>query len=469
MKQIFERNILELLGPDATDEGARPVLLAVSGGPDSMAMAHLFAECKIPFAIAHCNFHLRGAEGDEDTLMVKKWARAHKVRFHRADFQTEQIASKRGISVEMAARDLRYNFFATTVRREGYKAVAVAHHKNDNAETMLLNLLRGTGTRGLCGMRRSGSLPVPGYEDIPLIRPLLTVSRDSIMAYLRREKVPFRLDSSNAENHYKRNKLRNQVFPILKEINPSFVDTLLEDAKRIGTVNDIAEDYYFQCKERIMSGNSIDIDRLTATPHWEYILYRILAEHRFTPDEASMAEDLIKSHAHLGGKTIGGAEKVMLFAFGEIIISKPRDFWEEFDVVRIEGPGEYEVGQVRFSVTEEPWDGTVDPRQEGCILADAEALPFPFIARNWKRGDYMRPLGLKGRKKLQDIFSDLKYNLAEKHDAVIIVGTAPGHGPYNSPFRVHVSALLPSRIDERLRVTPDTKSVIRIKMIKGTR
>lgn len=456
--------------PTPEDGGEKPavtVLLAVSGGPDSMAMASMFAASGLPFAIAHCNFHLRGSEGDEDTVMVRKWARENGVRFHRADFDTETVAAKRGISVEMAARELRYSFFAKTARREGYPAVAVAHHRDDNAETMVLNLLRGTGVKGLTGMRESGPLPVPGYEDILLIRPLLSRSRDGIMAYLRRENVPFRLDSTNAENHYKRNRLRNQVFPIFQELNPSFINTLMEDAGRLASVAAIADDFYLANKPRLLLDDSIDIDTLTETPHWEYLLYRILSDYGFSPADAAMAEDLLKSQAHLGGKTLAGGEKVLIFAYGKIMISDPRDFWEEFSSVEIPGPGDYKVGEVTISVSLIPWDSSCNPRQDGAILASAESLPFPFTARNWKRGDYMRPLGLKGRKKLQDIFTDLKYSLSDKHDAVIIVPSDPIHGPKGSPFRTHVAGLLPARIiDEKLRITPSTTSAVRISIKK---
>ena len=464
--------------PAPEDGGEKPavtVLLAVSGGPDSMAMASMFAAAGLPFAIAHCNFHLRGAEGDEDTVMVRRWARANGVRFHRADFDTEAVAAKRGISVEMAARELRYAFFAKTARREGYPAVAAAHHRDDNAETMLLNLLRGTGVKGLSGMRESGPLPVPGYEDILLIRPLLSRSRDGIMAYLQREHVPYRLDSTNAENHYKRNRLRNQVFPIFRELNPSFINTLVEDAGRIASVAAIADDYFKARKPLLLKDDTIDIDALMETPHWEYLLYRILAEYGFSPADASMAEDLLKSHAHLGGKTLAGGEKVLIFAYGKIVISSPRDFWDDYHSVTVEEPGTFAVGDIRFSVSMEEWKGKPsDAAVDGCLIADAGALEFPIVVRNWKRGDYMRPLGLKGRKKIQDVFTDLKLSLEEKHDALLVEPPHPTHGPADSPFRVHVAGIMApagkclftTRIDERFRVRENTTSIIRISIIK---
>lgn len=208
------------------------LLVAVSGGIDSMCLADKVRLGGEPFAIAHCNFCLRGAESDADEALVRRWAAANGIVCHVRSFDTRSYSAQNGISIEMAARELRYKWFGSLCREYGYEAVAVAHNAQDNAETLILNLLRGTGLRGILGMKPSGFIPVAEYSDIPLLRPLLGMTREEIEAYAREAGVPFRDDSTNFENDYKRNKLRNLVFPVFREINPSFVRTLNRDMER---------------------------------------------------------------------------------------------------------------------------------------------------------------------------------------------------------------------------------------------
>ena len=205
-----------------------------------MCMADMFSRAGVEYAVAHCNFHLRGAESDADAEFVQEWAENHGVQFFREDFDTAAYAAEHGVSIEMAARDLRYAWFTRVAAEEGFDAVAVAHNANDNAETLILNLLRGTGLRGLRGMAADGLLP----EGIRLLRPMLGMTREEIEVYAEEHRVEYRVDSTNADTGYKRNRIRNAVFPEFKEINPSFVRTLNADMERFTQVDDIAEDYF---------------------------------------------------------------------------------------------------------------------------------------------------------------------------------------------------------------------------------
>ena len=198
------------------------VLVAVSGGRDSMVLAEKVRRSGGPFAVAHCNFRLRGADSDADEALVREWADTHGVPCHVRAFDTEAYAASEGLSIEMAARKLRYRWFGQLCREHGYEAVLTAHHAGDNAETFFLNLLRGSGVKGLCGMQEEGFLPDPEYADIPLRRPLLHTTRAEINVLVAEWGLPYRDDRTNAENTVKRNKLRNQVFPVLREINPSY-------------------------------------------------------------------------------------------------------------------------------------------------------------------------------------------------------------------------------------------------------
>ena len=203
----------------------KKTLLAVSGGIDSMCMAEIYVR-RCPsdsIAVAHCNFNLRGAESDGDEALVRSWAESHGVRCHVRSFDTRAFAAEHGVSIEMAARELRYRWFAQLCESEGYEEVAVAHNANDNAETLMLNLLRGSGMKGLSGMAEVSSLPVPAGSAVRLIRPMLEMTRKQIEGYALAHGVKYRHDSTNFSSEYKRNMLRNEVFPVFERVNPSVV------------------------------------------------------------------------------------------------------------------------------------------------------------------------------------------------------------------------------------------------------
>lgn len=330
-----------------------------------MYLAHCLLQEGIPFAVASCHFGLRGEEADGDWDLVRRWADGHGVRFFGARFDTAAYAAEKGISIEMAARDLRYRFFGETARREGFGCVAVAHNANDNAETLLLNLVRGTGLKGLCGMRAASFLPIPEYADIPLVRPLLGMERSAIEAAVRELGIPYREDSTNAENLYKRNRIRNQVLPILREINPSVVQTLNEDMARF-------------------------------------------------------------------------AEAYALLPPAEIPEDKPEE----------------PLPPLRLRITQEAWDGTESPVQpEGSLILDADAFDGEPLLRPWRDGDWIRPLGLHGRKKLQDWFSDRHYTPAMKRQAVLV---------QDPEEPSHILAIAGKCIDESVKVTACTRRIWRL-------
>lgn len=201
-----------------------------------MCLAEKVRQSGEPFAIAHCNFGLRGADSDADESFVRDWAARYGITCHVKRFETSAYAASEGISIEMAARRLRYHWFGELCREHGYSAVAVAHNANDNAETLILNLLRGTGVRGIIGMKESGFIPDPDFQDIPLYRPLLSMTREDIEAFAAEHGLQWREDATNALNDYKRNKIRNLVFPVFREINPRFVEVLNRDMERFSSV-----------------------------------------------------------------------------------------------------------------------------------------------------------------------------------------------------------------------------------------
>ncbi len=343
------------------------ILLAISGGIDSMCLAEKVRLEGGPFAIAHCNFGLRGEDSDGDQAFVESWARKYNITFHTKRFQTQAYAVQEGISIEMAARKLRYRWFGELCREYGYHALAVAHNANDNAETLILNLLRGTGVKGIMGMKAQGAIPDPDYSDIPLLRPLLGMTREEIEAFAAEHDLSWREDCTNALNEYKRNKIRNLVFPIFKEINPSFIQTLNRDMDRFA----------------------------------EAIPEEVLKDAPAAEPEEEM---------------------------------DPRLKYES------------------YTATEEIWNPSMETRQPtGTLIMDADKAQY-FEGR-WESGDWIKPLGAPGRKKMQDWFTDHHIPADEKPFIPLLKSIEDPH---------HVLAVVGWCIDNSVRVTKRTRRILRI-------
>jgi tRNA(Ile)-lysidine synthetase, N-terminal domain len=407
------------------------VLVAVSGGRDSMVLAEKVRRSGGPFAVAHCNFRLRGADSDADEALVREWTGRYGVTCHVKAFDTKGFADDEGISIEMAARRLRYRWFGQLCRENGYEAVLTAHHAGDNAETFFLNLLRGSGVKGLCGMQEDGFLPDPDYADIPLRRPLLRMTRAGIDALAAEWNLPWREDRTNAENTVKRNKLRNQVFPLLREINPSFEETLTADMDRLRLVERIAVRFYEEHVGLVWDGRRIDTAFLKTIPGWEYILYRILEGEGMAPPLIAQATDIVRSGQ--GGRRAG----CFISAAGRLVREEA-----------VEDP--------EIRVSEEPWEPGRSPvMPEGVLAVDADKVHGSLVADRWAAGDWIRPLGMRGRKKLQDWFKDRHFSLVDKRRAVVVrdSGLSDAH---------HVVAVAGHTIDEAYKITADTRRILKI-------
>ena len=349
-----------------------------------------------PFAVAHCNFGLRGPESDADEAFVREQAARYNIPCHVKRFDTEAFASTQGISIEMAARRLRYHWFGELCREYGYEAVAVAHNANDNAETLILNLLRGTGLKGITGMKAEGFIPDPEFGDIPLRRPLLEMTREEIEVFAREHGLSWREDSTNAQSAYKRNKIRNQVFPIFATINPSFIQTLNRDMDRFA--------------EELFYGEEAHASKPMAT----------LGRVRGRGPECVP----VRGHVVSGG-TRSEATKGL-----EVCASSPE-----------------------YAITEETWDGTEAVKQpEGVLILDADKAG-EYTEGAWKSGDWIKPLGAPGRKKLQDWFTDHHIPADEKPFIPLLKSAVEPH---------HVLAVIPYCIDHSVRVTSTTRRILRI-------
>ena len=487
-------------------------LLAVSGGMDSMCMLDLFSQV-VPveeFAVAHCNFSLRGAESDGDQGLVESRARELGVRVFVKRFETIIFAKERGISIEMAARELRYAWFAELCREHGFGALVVAHNANDNAETLLLNLLRGTGLNGLHGMSEvqanwmfeipktpaplghplaGGGMSSPS-QNIPvhqqslttvlkrrvLLRPLLEVTRKQIEGYVMARRVAYRDDSTNFESDYKRNRIRNEVFPVFEKVNPSFVKTLNREIGYFAEAGSIVEDWCrAQLHKVLLDSNqdcvTISLPALLAAEHSRYLLYYILQPYGFNSATLESLESLLESDRTISGKRFESPSHI-LYTGRDSLVVRPvsindisdRRRSDRDDMMTVRGEGVYNLNGVRWQVKVVEMTQDFSLKQPvGTVIMDADKMAFPFVCRAWRQGDWFVPFGLKGRKKVSDLFADLKFTQMDKAKALMIVDCR-GDLAENQ----HIAGVLGYRIDDRYKVDQTTRNIILMTILNNT-
>lgn len=355
IQKSFDRTIVGLVPEKET------ALLAVSGGIDSICLASLFLNSAAGrrFAVAHCNFHLRGEDSDSDEALVAAWCGRNGVRYHKADFDTEQYASSHNVSIEMAARELRYDWFASLCRDNGYYGVAVAHNANDNAETLILNLLRGTGLRGITGMQTESVVPVTRDElsGVRLLRPMLSFSREQIEEYVAANSLEYHDDRTNAETVYKRNRIRHLVFPVFEGLNPSFLTTFAREMNAFSEVQEIADDYFLSVragvcepagKDDLLRVNAV---RLCHLKHYKYVLYRLLEAYGFRDRLLEPVVRLLESGKTFSGKVFEAPGYELITAGECLIVRKAARVVPESPVVSAQGNRANASSGVQGSVT----------------------------------------------------------------------------------------------------------------------
>jgi tRNA(Ile)-lysidine synthase len=418
------------------------VLLAVSGGIDSMVMAHLFLESGFITGIAHCNFSLRGEESDKDEEMVSDFASERNIPFYSIRFDTTRYARSNRLSVQMAARELRYTWFEEIRKEKLYDLIAVGHNLNDNIETLLINLTRGTGICGLKGMS-------PSVNNI--IRPLLFATREDIIEYCSRNNINFREDKSNADTKYTRNKIRLEVIPVLKEINPSIESTLSDTAARFNCIDEIVTDYINNIRKRISIGKDgltlFNITLLKAYLQNATILYEL-----FKPFSVNNAQlnDLIKVINGRTGGCINTSSYRIIKNRKELIISS-RSFEKETYYTINDLSGFSDIPGIVSAISFERSNNFVIPSDSSVAGLDSEKISFPLIIRGWEEGDRFYPLGMNRKKKLSDYFTDNKYSRIDKEKIRILESGG------------RIVWLIGDRIDNRFRITDSTKKVFLIK------
>lgn len=418
-------------------------LLAVSGGIDSVVLAHLFNSIGLDFGIAHCNFNLRGKESNEDEEFVKNLAASLNNDFHVTSFQTSKIAKSKGISIQMTARDLRYNWFEHIRSTNGYHYIATAHHKGDVVETVLFNLTKGAGLEGLHGIKAVIN---------KLVRPLLFASRIEIESYAKQHNIKYREDSSNTLVKYSRNKIRHQVIPILEEINPKAQDSIYYTSEKIKEVELFLKYNFDKLRDEIVdlqNDNSIvNVKSLMKIPGYKYILFQILKPFGFTYLQSIAISN---SFGGLSGKLFYSRSHVANVDRGILIVSSSEN--KRTNEIIEEDQNEFNFGDLSISTNSFPKKEYTIEHNNNILAIDKAKLQFPLEIRQWEKGDVFQPLGMDGKKKLSDFMIDAKIPVnLKKQIRVILSG-------------VDIVGILEHRLDNRFKITEKTQEVFEIRVI----
>lgn len=420
------------------------ILLGISGGIDSVCMFHLFRQLEYPIGIAHCNFLLRGEESDQDELFVKNLAEKFDIPFFSTQFNTKEISESEGISIQMAARDLRYEWFEEIRSKYSYDYIAIAHNRDDVIETFLINLTRGSGIKGFTGIKsKTGNI----------IRPLLFAARKEILEYLHSSNYNFREDSSNSSVKYCRNLIRHEIIPLFEQINPRFRETMIENILRLQDTETIYLDYIEHNRTSVFKEEEhrifINLKKLNELTPLSSFLFEFLKPFGFSKTQITDIEESLdktpgKQFYSLTHRLIKDRTDLIL---EEISSVNDRKFYIDAETIMINKPlilkfSKLEL-KVDFNITNSNLIG----------LFDLDQIVFPLILRKWQKGDYFMPLGMKNLKKLSDFFIDNKLSIFDKENTWILESNNK------------IVWILGYRIDERFKITKNTKDILKVEIM----
>ena len=411
------------------------ILLATSGGIDSMVLLNLCHQLKLDIRVAHCNFQLRGDESDADEIFVKQQCEKLDVLLFITHFDTKKFAENQKLSIHVVARNLRYEWFNTLLINNNYDYILTAHHLDDSLETFLINFTRGSGLDGLNGIpQQKGNV----------IRPLLPFSRNEIKAFAKENNIQWREDSSNASDKYLRNKIRHDVIPVLKELNPSllnsFENTISNLKQSQSLVNDASQIVYKQVVSE-EDTIKIDISKLTAFQNYKAYLYQWLSEYGFTA-----WDDIYALVGAQSGKQVFSETHILLKDRNHLILfPKQNDsesiyFWVENDQKEVKFPLKMAFCNV----------DDISVEATNTIFVDEEKLQFPLEIRKWQEGDLFFPFGMNGSKKLSKYFKDEKFSLIDKSNSWLLCSEN------------QIVWVIGKRQDERFKVTETTTKILKI-------
>ncbi|MFW6222153.1 MAG: tRNA lysidine(34) synthetase TilS [Bacteroidota bacterium] len=439
MIEAFKHYLDNTLKINKTDT----ILLAVSAGVDSVVMANLFYQSNISCGIAHCNFQLRGEESDQDELFVQQLAAHYGFPYYKILFDTRTYAREHDISIQMAARELRYDWFEHIRSENNYDYIAIGHNSDDVAETFFINITRGTGIRGISGIK-----PVERH----IIRPVLFASREQVLNHCQQNNIQYREDSSNSSVQYVRNKIRHQIIPLFEELNPGFKSTMKENIRHFADVEEVFLSSVNKIKKELVTfqqGNAtISIPRLRQLSPIQLYAFELLKDFGFTRDHVNILLEILN---HQPGKQLFSNTHRLVKDRDELIIT-PRNenntdhVYVNEGIHSIDEPVPLTFKSFSYSVNHKI------PQNEKIAWIDQEKLIYPLIIRRWKHGDYFVPLGMQHHKKLSDYMTDSKFSLADKEKTFLLCS---GN---------EIVWIIGHRIDDRFKITDNTNIVLEIKI-----
>ena len=420
-----------------------PLLVALSGGADSMALLHVMLNLGYSCQAAHCNFHLRGEESDGDEQFVLDYCAKHDVPLHVTHFDTNYEANRQGISIEMAARDLRYRWFGQLMRDYDIPWLATGHHGDDMIETFFLNLARGTGLRGLKGMEhRKGKV----------IRPLLDFRRQDIEAYCEKYHIAYRTDSSNADTSLQRNHVRHHILPAMDQLNSSFFDTMRQNFRNLHEVWQLFEHEVEEVRKQMVAEEDdlmlIPAKLIREHPQKRSVLFEILKPFHFN---ASVVAEIVESLDGIPGKQFFSSSHRLVRDRFNLVLVPREDFEEETFYIQSEDEQINHPLSLRFRFfsCDANFRVSRDPHK---VHLDADLVEFPLKLRHWKEGDQFRPLGMEQFKKLSDFFVDEKFSRVEKDRTWLMLSGDD------------IIWIVGRRIDDRFKVTSSTRRILEIEL-----
>ena len=443
------KNFLEYIESKKLFSHRQRVLLAVSGGIDSVVMLDLFYRAKLNFGIAHCNFQLRHEESDNDELFVRTLAGKYQVPIFVTRFETASYAEENKISIQMAARDLRYTWFEEIRKNKGYDFIATAHHKGDVMETFFINLARGTGIRGISGIKAKND---------KLLRPILFSGRAEIENYATKQQLEFREDSSNASLKYVRNNIRHKIIPAFENLYQNYSNTLIANIERFKDIETVYKtaisEKWTACSEEEKNTVRIDIAKLKKLSPLHTYLFEFLHPYNFSKEVVS---DICKGLDTNSGKQFFSHSHRLIKDRNMLIISELTEkenatfsvLANQTSLILHENKLDEISLKMEYFAAEEY--KIVNNLQIAAL--DADKLQFPLLLRKWKAGDYFYPLGMRQRKKLSNFFTDIKLSLLEKESTWLLCSDND------------IVWVIGYRIDNRFKLTKNTKRVFKIELL----
>ncbi|WP_298420516.1 tRNA lysidine(34) synthetase TilS [uncultured Kordia sp.] len=412
------------------------LLIAISGGLDSVVMTHLFHTLGYNIRLAHCNFQLRGTESDEDELFVKNLANTLNVELHTKAFETKTYATEHKESIQMAARSLRYEWFQELATTFKYDYILTAHHADDALETFLINLSRGTGIDGLTGIPENNG---------NIVRPLLPYTRSELKNYAKSNNIQWREDSSNASTKYIRNKIRHDIVPLLKELHPTFTENFQATQQHLQESKQIVKSSIEQLKTTVITevadgSLQIDIKKIQETAYPKAYLFELLHSYGFTA-----WKDVVDLLDGQSGKQLF-SKKYRLIKDREYLLLQPIQNEEKINEIEILDTTKNITNPIKLQLEEV---ATMTTTGSSVLYVDKKLLKFPLIVRKWKNGDYFYPFGMKGKKKLSKYFKDEKYSLIDKENQWLLCNEG------------QIVWVIGKRSDNRYKLTQPTNTIIK--------